>query len=122
MDFKKVLIETSERRVRKAPSISALSLLKKELSGSQSEALAIDSLLEEVLRKNGDNLFDNNLISLVRQYNCIDISGNLRRKIRAPSPPPELAIICHLCNTLFISLSPLPSTPLEIGELGIFGK
>ena len=29
MDFKKVLIETSERRVRKAPSISALSLLKK---------------------------------------------------------------------------------------------
>ena len=70
MDFKKVLIETSERRVRKAPSISALSLLKKELSGSQSEALAIDSLLEEVLRKNGDNLVENNLISLVRQYNC----------------------------------------------------
>ena len=82
MDFKKVLIETSERRVRKAPSISALSLLKKELSGSQSEALAIDSLLEEVLRKNGDNLVENNLISLVRQYNCNDISGDLRRKIR----------------------------------------
>merc|ERR1712208_88297 len=82
MDFKKVLIETSERRVRKAPSISALSLLKKELSGSQSEALAIDSLLEEVLRKNGNNLVENNLISLVRQYNCNDISGDLRRKIR----------------------------------------
>ena len=82
MDFKKVLIETSERRVRKAPSISALSLLKKELSGSQSEAMAIDSLLEEVLRKNGDNLVENNLISLVRQYNCNDISGDLRRKIR----------------------------------------
>ena len=82
MNFKKILIETSERRVRKAPSISALSLLKKELSGSQSEALAIDSLLEEVLRKNGDILVENNLISLVRQYNCNDISGDLRRKIR----------------------------------------
>ena len=34
MDFKKVLIETSERRVSKAPSISALTMLKKELSGS----------------------------------------------------------------------------------------
>ena len=56
MNFKKILIETSERRVRKAPSISALSLLKKELSGSQSEALAIDSLLEEVLKKKGTTL------------------------------------------------------------------
>ena len=62
MNLTKNLIETSERRVRKAPSISALSLLKQELSGSQSEALAIDSLLEEVLRKNGDNLVENNLI------------------------------------------------------------
>ena len=61
MNLTKILIETSERRVSKAPSISALSLLKQELSGSQSEALAIDSLLEEVLRKNGDNLVDNNL-------------------------------------------------------------
>ena len=59
-----------------------MSLLKQEFSGSQSEALAIDSLLEEVLRKNGDNLAENNLISLVRQYNCNDISGDLRRKIR----------------------------------------
>ena len=82
MDFKKVLIETSERRVRKAPSISALSLLKQELSGSQSEAMAIDSLLEEVLSNNGQNPFDKNLISLVREYNCNDISGDLRRKIR----------------------------------------
>merc|ERR1711973_608397 len=55
---------------------------KQELSGSQSEALAIDSLLEEVLRKNGDNLVEINLISVVRQYNCNDISGDLRRKIR----------------------------------------
>ena len=82
MNLTKILIETSERRVSKAPSISALSLLKQELSGSQSEALAIDSLLEEALKKNGDNLVDNNLISLVRHYNCNDISGDLRRKIR----------------------------------------
>ena len=73
MDLTKILIETSERRVSKAPSISALSMLKQELSGSQSEALAIDSRLGEVLRKNADNLVDNNLISLVRQYNCNDI-------------------------------------------------
>ena len=78
MNLTKILKQTSERRVSKAPSISALSLLKQELSGSQSEALAIDSLLEEVLRKNGDNLVDNNLIALVRQYNCNDISGDLR--------------------------------------------
>ena len=73
MNLTKGLIETSNRRVSKAPSISALSLLKQELSGSQSEALAIDSLLEEVSRKNGDNLVDNNLISLLRQYNRNDI-------------------------------------------------
>ena len=82
MDLTKILIETSERRVSKAPSRSALSLLTQELSGSQSESLSIDVLLEEALRKNGDNLVDNNLISLVRQYNCNDISGDLRRKIR----------------------------------------
>ena len=70
MNLTKILIETSERRVSKAPSISALSLLKRELSGSQSETFSIDLLLEEALRKNGVNLLDNNLISLVRQYNC----------------------------------------------------
>merc|ERR1711888_29505 len=57
-------------------------MIKQELSGSQSEAVAIDLLLEEVLRENADNPVDNNLISLVRQYNCNDISGDLRRKIR----------------------------------------
>ena len=82
MDLTKILIETSERRVSKAPSRSALSLLKQELSGSQSEAMAIDSLLEEALSNNGLNPFDKNLISLVREYNCKDISGDLRRKIR----------------------------------------
>ena len=82
MDLTKILKQTSERRVSKAPSISALSLLKQELPGSQSEAIAIDSILEEVLRKNGDNLVENNLISLLRQYNCNDISSDLRRKIR----------------------------------------
>ena len=82
MNLTKILIETSERRVSKAPSRSALSLLKQELSGSQSEAMAIDSLLEEALSNNGKNPFDKNLISLVREYNCKDISGDLRRKIR----------------------------------------
>ena len=83
MNLTKILIETSERRVSKVQSrVSALTLEKQELSGSQSEAMAIDSLLEEVLSKNGQNLLDKNLISLVRQYNCNDISGNLRRKIR----------------------------------------
>ena len=82
MNLKKILIETSERRVSKAPSISALSMLKKELSGCQSETFSIDLLLEEALRENGDNLVDNNLISIVRQFNCNDISGNLRKKIR----------------------------------------
>ena len=79
MDFKKILIETSERRVSKAPSISALSLLKQELSGSQSEALAIDLLLEEVLWKNGDKLVDNNLISLChRQIITFSLSENMK--------------------------------------------
>ena len=83
MNLTKILIETSERRVSKVQSrVSALTLEKQELSGSQSEAMAIDSLLEEVLSKNGQNLLDKNLISLVRQYNCNDISGDLRRKIR----------------------------------------
>ena len=51
MNLTKVLIETSERRVSKAPSISALSLLKQELSGSQSEALAIDCEVKWEVKK-----------------------------------------------------------------------
>ena len=83
MDLTQILKETSQRRVSKAQSrVSAQTLEKRELSGSQSEALAIDLLLEEVLRENGENLVEKNLISLVRQYNCNDISGDLRRKIR----------------------------------------
>ena len=58
MNLKKKLIETSQRRVSKAPSISALSLLKQELSGSQSETFSIDLLLEEALGKNEDNLLE----------------------------------------------------------------
>ena len=50
MNLTKILIETSERRVSKVQSrVSALTLEKQELSGSQSEAMAIDSLLEEVI-------------------------------------------------------------------------
>ena len=51
MDLTKILIETSERRVSKAPSRSALSLLKQDLSGSQAAAMAIDSHPEEALSK-----------------------------------------------------------------------
>ena len=67
MNLTKILIETSERRVSKVQSrVSALTMEKQELLGSRSEAMVIDSLLEEVLSKNGQNLLDKNLISLVR--------------------------------------------------------
>ena len=68
MNLTKVLIETSERRVSIAPSISALTVLKKELSGSQSETFSIDLLLEEALRENGDNLVNNNLTISFQLY------------------------------------------------------
>ena len=49
--------------------------------GCQSEALAINLLLEEAF-KSGGNLVEKNLISLVRDFNSNDISGVLRKKIR----------------------------------------
>ena len=83
MNLTQILKETAIRRVSKAEiRVSALTLEKEELSGSQSEALVIDSLLEEVLSNNGGNLVEKNLISLVREYNSNDISGDLRSKIR----------------------------------------
>ena len=44
--------------------------------------MSIDLLLEEALRKNREKLVDNDLISLVRHYNCNDTSRDLTRKIR----------------------------------------
>ena len=55
---------------------------EKEILGCQSEALAINLLLEEALAKSGGNLVEKNLISLVRDFNSNDISGVLRQKIR----------------------------------------
>ena len=55
---------------------------EKEILGCQSEALAINLLLEEALAKSGGNLVEKNLISLVREFNSNDISGVLRKKIR----------------------------------------
>ena len=54
---------------------------EKEILGCQSEALAINLLLEEAF-KSGGNLVEKNLISLVRDFNSNDISGVLREKIR----------------------------------------
>ena len=54
---------------------------EKQFLGCQSEALAINLLLEEAF-KSGGNLVEKNLISLVRDFNSNDISGVLREKIR----------------------------------------
>ena len=67
MNLTQIVKETSKRRISKAQRrVSALTLEKQELSGSESEALAIDSLLEDVLSRNGGNLVEKNLISLVQ--------------------------------------------------------
>ena len=78
MDFTKILRETSNRRFSTA---QRRTMEEKELLGCQSEALAIDLLLEEALKTEG-NLVEKNLISLVRDFNSNDISGVLREKIR----------------------------------------
>ena len=54
---------------------------EKEILGCQSEALVINLLLEEAF-KSGENLVEKNLVSLVRDFNSNDISGDLREKIR----------------------------------------
>ena len=104
MNLTQILKETAKRRVSKGQiRVSALTLEKQELSGSQSEALVIDSLLEEVLSKNGGNLVERNLISLVREYNSNDISGDLRSKIRrlkqrlyAGEDPPQVRMMLRI--------------------------
>ena len=55
---------------------------EKEILGCQSEALAINLLLEQALAKSGGNLVEENLISLLREFNSNEISGVLRHKIR----------------------------------------
>ena len=79
MDFTKILRETSNRRFSTA---QRRTMEEKEILGCQSEALAINLLLEEALAKSGGNLVEKNLISLVRDFNSNDISGVLRQKIR----------------------------------------
>ena len=78
MNFTKILRETSNRRVSTA---QRRTLEEKEILGCQSEALAINLLLEEAFKSGGD-LVEKNLISLVRDFNSNDISGVLRKKIR----------------------------------------
>ena len=59
--------------------------------------------MEAVLSRNGGNLIEKNLISLVREYNSNDISGNLRRKIRklndrlfSGEDPPEVQMMLRI--------------------------
>ena len=78
MDFTKILRETSNRRFSTA---QRRTMEEKQILGCQSEALAINLLLEEAF-KSGGNLVEKNLISLVRDFNSNDISGVLREKIR----------------------------------------
>ena len=79
MNFNAILRETSNRRV----SVEQKRTLEgPTISGCQSEALAINLLLEEALAKSGGNLIEPNLITLVRDFNSNDISGVLREKIR----------------------------------------
>ena len=76
--------ETSQRRVPRAQKrISARKLEKKETSGCELESFAIDSLLEEAMRKHGGNVVEKNLPRLIREYISNDISGVLRSKIRS---------------------------------------
>ena len=78
MDLTKILKETSNRRFS---TPQRRTMEEKEILGCQSEALAINLLLEEAF-KSGGNLVEKNLISLVRDFNSNDISGVLRKKIR----------------------------------------
>ena len=97
MNFNAILRETSNRRV----SVEQKRTLEgPTISGCQSEALAINLLLEEALAKSGGNLIEPNLITLVRDFNSNDISGVLRDKIRrlqkrldAGGDPPEIQMI-----------------------------
>ena len=100
MNFTKILRETSNRRVSKAQKRT---LEENKTSGCQSEALAINLLLEQALAKSGGNLVDTNLISLVREFNSNDISGVLREKIRrlqerldAGGDPPEIQMMLRI--------------------------
>ena len=56
---------------------------EKEILGCQSEALAINLLLEEALAKSGGNLVEKNLISLVHEFNSNDISGVQEKNSKA---------------------------------------
>ena len=97
MNFNAILRETSNRRV----SVEQKRTLEgPTISGCQSEALAINLLLEEALAKSGGNLIEPNLITLFRDFNSNDISGDLREKIRrlqerldAGGDPPEIQMM-----------------------------
>ena len=78
MDFMNILRETSNRRVSTAPRRT---LEEIQYSGCESEALAINTLLEQSFSKSGEHLVEENLISLVREFNSNDISGVLKEKI-----------------------------------------
>ena len=104
MNLTQLLKDTSNRRVSKAQRrVSAQKLEKRELSGSQSEALTINLLLEEAFRESVGNSVEKNLISLVREYNSNDISGDFRSKIRklqarlrAREDPPQIRMIVRI--------------------------
>ena len=100
MDLTKILRETSNRRFS---TTQRRTIKEKEILGCQSEALAINLLLEEALAKSGGNLVEKNLISLVRDFNSDDISGVLREKIRrlqerldAGEDPPQIRTMIRI--------------------------
>ena len=122
MNFNAILRETSNRRV----SVEQKRTLEgPTISGCQSEALAINLLLEEALAKSGGNLIEPNLITLVRDFNSNDISGVLRDKIRrlqkrldAGGDPPEIQMILRIILRSKLKLlenqqGSQPSTPVS---------
>ena len=83
--------------------MSAQTLEKNETSGSESEAFAIDLLLEDAMSKYGGNLVEKNILHLLREFKSNDISGNLRSTIRrlkerlsGGEDPPEIQMMLRI--------------------------
>ena len=76
MDLSKILMETAQRRMFRHASNS------REFTGQMSESEAIDLILEEAMSNHNGELFEREIVHLVRKYNSNDRSSALRASIR----------------------------------------
>ena len=76
MNLSKILLETAQRRMFRHASNS------REFTGQMSESEAIDLILEEAMSNLNGELFEREIVHLVRKYNSNDRSSALRASIR----------------------------------------